>query len=363
MAKLQLKLDLQFFAGEKTEKATPKKREDERKKGRVAKSQDINTALLLLASFALLAVMGSYMKDNMLSLYATTFTEYIHLQIDFESTMMLLKEVLIQFALIVAPIMLVAFIISIAANLLQVGFLFTTEPLKFDLKKIDPIKGAKRIFSIRAIVELLKSFLKISFIGTITFAVIWMFKDEMMMLALKQPENAVAFFGRVTVIMGIAATLALLFLAVLDYIYQKYDFEKNIRMSKQDIKDEHKNIEGDPLIKSKLKEKQRQVAMSRMMAEVPKADVVITNPTHYAVAIKYDETVTAAPYVVAKGTDKTAQKIKEIAKEHQIMTIENKPLARSLYDIVELNDVIPEQFYQAVAEILAFVYQNEKKVN
>lgn len=360
---MHLKLDLQFFAGEKTEKATPKKREDERKKGRVAKSQDINTALLLLASFTLLAVVGGFMKENMLTLYSTTFTEYIHWELDYNSSIKLLKAVLIQFALIVAPVMLIASIIAIASNLLQVGFLFTTEPLKFDLKKIDPIKGAKRIFSIRAIVELLKSFLKIGFIGSITFAVIWIYKDEMMMLALKAPENAVAFFGRVTIIMGIAATITLLFLAVLDYMYQKYDFEKNIRMSKQDIKDEHKNIEGDPLIKSKLREKQRQVAMSRMMAEVPKADVVITNPTHYAIAIKYDESITSAPYVVAKGTDDVAQKIKEIAKEHDIMTVENKPLARALYDLVDLNEVIPEQFYQAVAEILAFVYQNEKRVN
>ncbi len=363
MANLQLQLDLQYFAGEKTEKATPKKREDERKKGRVAKSQDVNTALLLLFSFIILAAFGSVMKDNMLSLYSVTFTEYIHWDVTEDSVMKLLKEVLIQFATIVAPVMIVAFIIAVAANMLQVGVLFTSEPLKFDLKKIDPIQGAKRIFSIRAVVELLKSFLKIVVIGSITFAVIWLFKDDMMMLALKHPANAVSFFGRVTIIMGVAATIALLFLAVLDYMYQKYDFEKNIRMSKQDIKDEHKNIEGDPLIKSKLREKQRQIAMRRMMEEVPNADVVITNPTHYAIAIKYDESVASAPLVLAKGTDQTALKIKEIAKEHDVMTVENKPLARSLYDAVEINEVIPEQFYQAVAEILAFVYQMDKKVN
>ena len=363
MANVQLKLDLQYFAGEKTEKATPKKREDERKKGRVAKSQDVNTALILLFCFILIAVLGSFMKDHMLSLYQTTFTEYVHMELDIDSVKLLTISALEKFALIVAPVMAIAFIISIAANVLQVGFLFTTEPLKFDLKKIDPIKGAKRIFSLRAIVELLKSFLKIVFIGTITFAVIWIYKDEMMMLALKQPENAVAFFGRVTIIMGIAATIALIFLAVLDYMYQRYDYEKNIRMSKQDIKDEHKNIEGDPLIKSRLREKQRQIAMSRMMEEVPKADVVITNPTHFAVAIKYDESIASAPVVLAKGTDDIALKIKEIAEEHHIMTVENKPLARALYETVEINEVIPEQFYQAVAEILAFVYQTEKKVN
>src|SRR5699024_9430347 len=256
-------------------------------------------------------------------------------------------------------------------------------PLKFDLKKINPIQGAKRIFSVRAIVELLKSLLKITVIGIITFSVIWIYKDDMMQLAFKPVESAVAFFGQVTIIMGIAAILALLFLAVLDYIYQRYDFEKKIRMSKQDIKDEHKNMEGDPFIKSKRKEKQQQMAMSRMMQEVPEADVVITNPTHFAIAIKYDESVTTAPhvvakrkekqnhramsrmkrevieadivitnttnfsiaskydesvttapYVVAKGKDEIAIKNKEVAKEHGVITVEDKALARSMYDIV-----------------------------
>jgi len=212
-------------------------------------------------------------------------------------------------------------------------------------------------------VELLKSLLKIAVIGTITFSVIWLYKDDMMQLAFKPIESAVAFFGQVTVIMGIATILALIFLAVLDYMYQKYDFEKKIRMSKQDIKDEHKNIEGDPFIKSKIKEKQQQMAMSRMMQEVPEADVVITNPTHFAIAIKYDESITSAPYVIAKGQDEIALKIKEIAKEHGIMMVEDKALARSMYDAVKIDEVIPEQFYQAIAEILAFVYQLNKKVN
>src|SRR5699024_9479548 len=329
----------------------------------LAKSQDVNTALLLLFSFMMLAILGAFMKEHMLTLYADSFTEYINWEVTEESVMQLLKEVLIQFAMIVAPMMAIAFLIAVAANMLQAGVMFTTEPLKFDLKKIDPIKGAKRIFSIRALVELLKSFFKIAVIGTITFAVIWMYKDDMLMLALKHPENAVSFFGRVTIVMGIASAIALLFLAVLDYMYQKYDFEKNIRMSKQDIKDEHKNIEGDPLIKSRMREKQRQIATSRMMEEVPKADVVITNPTHYATAMKYDEEQASAPFVLAKGTDHIALRIKEIAKEKNIMTVEDKPLARAMYDVVDLNEIIPEEFYQAVAEILAYVYQAEKMVN
>lgn len=361
MLNLRLKLDIQFFAGEKTEKATPKKREDERKKGKVAKSQDINTAILLLFSFIILAAYGSAMKNNMMLLYIDSFTEYIHWELTANTLLLILLEVLLIATKAIAPIMLVALIAGVAANLMQIGFLFTTEPLHFDLKKIDPIKGAKRIFSIRALVELLKSFLKIALIGGVTFTAIWIYKDEMMMLSFKNVDNALAFFGRVTIIMGIAATIVLLFLAIFDYAYQKYDFEKNQRMSKQDIKDEHKNMEGDPLIKSKLKEKQRQVAMQRMMSDVPTADVVITNPTHYSIAVKYDEDKASAPYIVAKGADHIAFKIREVAKAHDITTVENKQLARSLYNITEIGDIIPEQFYQAVAEVLAYVYRLEKR--
>src|SRR5699024_9956843 len=184
----------------------------------------------------------------------------------------------------------------------------------------------------------------------------------MMMMAFKDIEGSLSFFGKTTIIMGISATLVLLFLAIFDYAYQRYDFEKNMRMSKQDIKDEHKKIEGDPLIKSKIKEKQRQIAMRRMMSEVPTADVVITNPTHYAVALKYDEDKESAPFVVATGKDELALKIIEIAKAHDVVTIENRPLARSLYQTLDIGDLIPEQFYQAVAEVLAYVYRLENKV-
>ncbi|MEN2766433.1 flagellar biosynthesis protein FlhB [Ornithinibacillus xuwenensis] len=359
---MQLKLDLQFFAGEKTEKATPKKRNEERKKGKVAKSQDVNTAFLLLFALILMAVFGSFMKDNMLALFQHSFTEYINWELTEKTVFQIFLEGSMELLKIVGPIMLIAVIAGVASNLMQIGFLFTTEPLKFDLKKIDPIQGAKRIFSLRALVELLKSFLKIVVIGAITFTIIWMFKDDMLMMAFKNAESALSFFGRVTLIMGISATVALLFLAIFDYAYQRYDFEKNMRMSKQDIKDEYKNTEGDPLIKSKIKEKQRQISMRRMMSEIPNADVIITNPTHYAIAVKYDENKASAPYVVGKGVDHIAFKIREIAKANNVMTVENRPLARSLYSSVEIGDVIPEEFYQAVAEVLAYVYRMEKKV-
>lgn len=360
MLNLQLKLDLQFFVGEKTEKATPKKREDERRKGKVAKSQEVNTALLLLSTFIVLSIFGGAMKESMTTLYRQSFTEFIHWDLTEKSIHHIFVSASIEVVKMLAPIVLIVIVAGLASNLLQVGFLFTSEPLKFDLKKIDPIQGAKRIFSIRALVELLKSLLKIIFIAGVTFTIIWMYKDEMMMTAFKDVTGSLSFFGKTVTIMGIAASIALLILSIFDYAYQRYDYEKNMRMSKQDIKDEHKNIEGDPLIKSKIKEKQRQIATRRMMSEVPSADVVITNPTHYAIAIKYDETTASAPYIVAKGTDQIALKIKEIAKKHDVVTVENRQLARSMYDQIEIGDQIPESFYQAVAEILAYVYQLNK---
>lgn len=361
---MHLKLDLQFFAGadEKTEKATPKKRQDERKKGKVAKSQDINTAFLLFFCFVILVVFGGFMKDIMITMFQHSFTEYINWDVTIPSVGQVLTETSLELLKMLAPIMVVAILAGLAANFTQIGFLFTTEPLKLDLKKLDPIQGAKKIFSARALVELLKSLLKITFIGTITFLIIWIYKDEMMMLAFKTAENAIGFFGRITIIMGVSAAFALLFLSVFDYTYQKYDFEKSLKMSKKDVKDEHKNIEGDPQIKAKIKEKQRQMATRRMMSEVPSADVVITNPTHFAIAIKYDEDKASAPYVVAKGADQIAFKIREIAKANNVVTVENKPLARTLYDVIEIGDIIPEEFYQAVAEMLAYVYRLEKKV-
>ncbi|WP_067838554.1 flagellar biosynthesis protein FlhB [Amphibacillus sediminis] len=357
----QLRLDLQFFSGEKTEKATPKKREDTRKKGQVAKSQDVNTALLLFFIFIAFIIIGPFWKERLTGLYQKVFTEYLSWEITFDQLHIIFIDVLSYIAITIAPIMGIALVIGLAANIIQVGFLYTTEPLQMKLDRINPISGAKRIFSLRALVELLKSVFKIAIVGTITFYVLWSNKDEIMMLSFGSLDGALSFLGQTVTTMGISAAIALLILAVFDYAYQRYDYEKNIRMSKQDIKDEYKNIEGDPLIKSKIKERQRQMAMRRMMSEIPHADVVITNPTHYAVAIKYDETKADAPYVVAKGVDYVAFKIRDIAKNHNVVIVENRPLARALYAEIEIGHVINETFYQAVAEVLAYVYQVERK--
>lgn len=358
-----IKLDLQFFAGEKTEKATPKKRLDSRKKGQVLKSQDVTSAFVLLAIFLYLLFAGASMREKFLIFFRETFTHTMLVEtITIKSVMEIFKDVLMEMAIIVVPILMVAVIAAIMANFFQFGLLFTTEPLKMDLKKIDPIKGMKRIFSMRAIIELIKSILKISFIGTVTTVIIVTNIEDVLSLSFQTPGDTLTTIAKLTVLMGIAASLVLGVIAVLDYFYQRYDYEKNLRMSKKDIKDEHKNTEGDPLIKSKIKQRQREMAMRRMMQEIPNADVVITNPTHFAIALKYDDETMEAPKVVAKGVDHVAQKIKLIAKENGVVMVENRPLARAMYDQVQIGQRIPDEFFKAVAEVLAYVYRIKRKI-
>ncbi|WP_309087095.1 flagellar biosynthesis protein FlhB [Domibacillus sp.] len=357
-----LKLDLQFFAGEKTEKATPKKKQDSRKKGQVTKSQDLNTAVSLLVLFGFLSLFAASMGRNIFRMFEHSLQTYMMMEVTEANLKTIVFEMMEQGLMIVGPFMAAAVAAGVVANYAQVGWLVTGEPIKPKLDKLDPIKGFKRIFSMRAIVELLKSILKIGFVGTAAFVILWSNMDEVLKLALKPIQDTLPFVGSITVQMGLAAAAALLVLGVMDYFYQKYDFEKSLRMSKQDIKDEHKNSEGDPLIKSKIRQTQREMAMRRMMQEVPNADVVITNPTHYAIALKYDESKRDAPYVVAKGTDYLAQKIKFVAKENEVMMVENRPLARALHDQTEIGDSVPEEFFKAIAEILAYVYRIKNKL-
>lgn len=361
--KLFLQLDLQFFAGEKTEKATPKKRQDARKKGQVVKSQDVTAAVLLLILFLFLYVWAPFMLESLFSFFHQFIEKNILIESITEETVMeIYTQTITEMGSIVLPFLLIAVVTGIGANYFQFGLLFTTETLKFDLKKMDPIKGIKKIISMRAIINLLKSLLKVAFIGAITSLIIWMNMADVLSLAFQNPWDILSTVASLTALMGIAAALVLILIAILDYIYEKYEYEKTLKMSKQDIKDEHKNAEGDPQVKSKIKQRQREMAMRRMMQEIPSADVVITNPTHYAIALKYDEQNMDAPKVIAKGTDFVAQKIKLIAKEHDVVMVENRPLARAMYDKVEIGDFVPEEFFKAVAEILAYVYRIKRKI-
>jgi len=355
------RVDLQFFAEEKTEKATPKKRRDSRKKGQVAKSADIVSALTLLAVFIVFLFAVPRMGEGLAAMMRSTLENGLNQPLNEGEVQRLLTSLVFDVGKLVAPVLGVAFVAAVFANVVQIGFVFSGDPLAFKPERLNPIAGFKRIYSVRAFVELLKSLLKVACVGFIAFLIIWMHLDELIGLSRMTIGQALVFIGKLTLWMGFAASVTLLFLGLLDYLYQKYDYEKNLRMSKQEVKDEYKKTEGDPLIKSKIRERQRQMAMRRMMQEVPKADVVITNPTHFAVALLYKDGEMDAPVVVAKGADYIAQKIKEVAKANGVTIVERPPLARALYRELDIGDQIPETFFKAVAEILAYVYQLKGK--
>ncbi|RNF38744.1 flagellar biosynthesis protein FlhB [Planococcus salinus] len=359
----RLSLDLQFFAGEKTEKATPQKRQESKRKGQVAKSPEVSAAMIMLGGVLLLYFLGGWMLEQIMAVYQINFSQFIDWEWSPQNIRTLFEQMTFSGMKIVAPIMLIGLVFGVLGNYIQVGPLFTVEPLKAKLERVNPIKGAKRIFSIRALVELAKSLLKIAIISSAAFGVLWLGKDELFSLSQQSIGQSLSFIGSLVFQMGLVASLILLCLSVLDYMYQKYEFEKGIRMSKQDMKDEFKKAEGDPLIKSKIKERQRQMSMNRMIQDLPNADVLITNPTHYAIAIKYDAETMEAPMVIAMGKDHLALKIKEKAKELELVIMENKPLARALYQQVEIGDHVPEELFMAVAEVLAYVYRLKGKIN
>lgn len=358
-----LKMDLQYFAGEKTEKATPRKRQESRKKGQLARTNELPSAIIFLLMFILFFLFGSYLTDHLVGIFDEVLKNYLTWEITQSNISTIFTGLLTSVFWVMLPIFAVALFGGLAGNLIQVGFLFTGEPLKAKLERINPLEGAKRIFSKKALVELLKSILKIVLIGYVAFSVIWADKKTLLSLFYYDLKDIMVHAGKLLLEIGFKTSIVLIILALFDYIYQKFDFEKSIRMSKQDIKDEYKKTEGDPLIKGKIKERQRQMAMNRMMQSIPDADVVITNPTHFAVAISYNPKKMEAPQVVAKGMDYVALKIKEVAKEHEVITVENRWLARNLYHQVEIGDAVPMELYQAVAEVLAYVYKVKGSVN
>lgn len=356
---IKYKLNLQLFADEeKTEKATQKKRKDAREKGQVLKSQEINSALLLMACFFGLKIFGSYMYRNIRDFARRILSGYNNIDDLFtvKGINNMFYEIIIITAQIVAPIAVTALIAGLVANYMQVGFLFTTKTLSVKLSKINPIEGFKRIFSPKSIVELFKSLIKVFVVGYVAISYMLKQVNNIHNLLDMSITSIVTYIGDITFGVAMRAGGVLIIIAVIDYIYQWWNHEKNLKMSKKEIKEEHKQIEGDPQIKSKIKEKQRQIAMTRMMQDVPKADVIITNPTHYAIALKYDKEKCDAPFILAKGKNLIAQNIKKVAKETDIPMVENKPLAQALYKKADIGDIIPEELYQTVAEVLAYVY-------
>lgn len=357
MARYRFSLNLQLFAQEKTEPATPKKRQESRKKGQVAKSMELPAAFIMLGGFALLAMYGHVMGDGVTRMFSATFYEYILWDVTVQNVTLIFAYLLKELLLVTLPIMALSVIMAFLASYIQIGFLFTNETLKMKLEKIDPIQGAKNIFSTRALAEFAKSMIKVVVIGIIVAYILIAEQNTLLTLASVPLETMFQYVAGLTLRLGLIVGAALVIISVFDYMYQRWQHEKSIRMSKQDIKDEYKKTEGDPLIKGKIREKQRQMAMQRMMQEVPRADVVITNPTHFAVAIQYDASRMDAPKVIAKGADYVALRMKRVAAEHGVTLMENKPLARALYAQVEIGETIPNELFQAVAEVLAYVYK------
>ncbi|WP_028983010.1 flagellar biosynthesis protein FlhB [Sporolactobacillus terrae] len=362
MARVHYSLDLQYFAGEKTEKATPHKREEGRKKGQVFKSTDLSTAVSLLAFFLYFRLAGGQVIQRLAEMMSSYYSRNLSMAVTELNLHELFVSLSFQVLKLLLPVLIIAIVVAAGAQMMQIGFLFLPNMLLFKGERLDPLKGLKRIYSLRGIMELLKSMLKILIIGIIAFSVLWLYRQSIVQSASQPLSESIRTMASIMLMMGITVSIALIALSVLDYLYQKYDYEKNMRMSKQDIKDEFKTIEGNPQIKSKLKERQRQMALNRMMQEVPNADVIITNPTHFAVALKYDKKEMDAPKVIAKGADLIAKRIKEIARENQVTIVERKPLARALYHDLEIGESIPEQFFKAVAEILAYVYRLRRKI-
>ncbi len=361
-----LKYDLQMFGDDKTEEPTSKKLEDARKKGQVGKSQELSHAIELIAAFLSIRIFVKFIGDHFIDLFTWAYTYMIPQLVKSDgsgltirSTGNLLLYGILQMFLILAPFLAVGFLVAVLSNGLQFKFQVSTEPLKPKLDKFNPVNGFKRMFSMQSIVNLLLSLAKIAVIFIIAYTMIKDHVNELFILYEVPLYAAIAQIGTLVLDIGLRISLVLLVVGFADFIYHKWKYKKDLKMTKQEVKDEYKNAEGDPQIKGKQRQRMREASQRRMMQSVPQADVVITNPTHIAVAIKYDIEKAPAPIVVAKGEEYLAQKIKEIARENNVVIKENKMLARSIYTTVDVGEQIPPELYQAVAEILAVVYQSK----
>ena len=368
-----LEYNLQFFAkdgpgGEKTEPATQKKLDDARKEGQVAKSREIANGMGLMALFLVLKIWTGNMGTNFLETFYTIY-DHIPQVVNLvggtrpeREIVLLLRHAAVQLLLIVLPILSIGFLVAFFSDIWQVKWRPTAKPLQPKLSKLNPIKGFQKIFSMNSLIELLKSIIKIFIITYMAYGYIKKRTDYLYVLYDMEIMPALDLILQVITDLGIRIAAVYLIFSLGDYAYQKWKFSEDMKMTKQEVKEEYKNAEGDPQIKGKIRQKMMEVSRRRMMQALPQADVVITNPTHYAVAIKYDPAVSDAPMVIAKGQDYLAQKIKEIARENKVEIVENKPLARMLFANVEVGEAIPPEMYQAVAEVLAFVYHLQGKV-
>lgn len=351
-------------AGEKTEAATPRKRGELRRQGQVAKSQDFSSMVVFMGTILVLHALGStsaarlrdYLKTSLSEAHALPLTSHMLYTKSWQSMGLV--------AATIGPWVLTAMALGVLVNMVQTGFLVAPQALKPNFNRLNPLTGITRFFSARGLVETVKAVSKLAIISWIAWSTISGGYHDMLATIRMDLPAIVGAVGDMLFRLSTRIIGFLLVLAAADFGYQRYSFEKSIRMTKQEVKMESKQQEGDPLIKSRIRARQRQMAKRRMMSEVPLADVIITNPTHFAVALKYDPSHMGAPQLVAKGADLLAQKIRELAVEHDVPIIENPPLARNLYKNVDIGREIPPELFPAVAEVLAYVYAiNAKRRN
>ncbi|MGD9279665.1 MAG: flagellar biosynthesis protein FlhB [Desulfobacterales bacterium] len=343
---------------ERTEKATAKRREEARRKGQVAQSREIPSVLILMTAMGVFYFAGSWMFWNIAELIGGVFERLDTLQFEAVSDVSAFSAEIFQKAfLILIAFFLPVLIAGMAGNIGQIGLEFHGEPMRPKLSKLNPISGMKKFVSLKALVELLKSIFKILLVGGIAYGVIRTETVKFPGLMQQEVGDILIFIGRLSFKVFFFVCLALIILAVFDYVYQRWQYEQDLKMTKQQVKDERKQQEGDPKVKSRIRKVQLEMASRRMMEAVPEADVVITNPIHLAVALQFDATKMIAPAVVAKGAGHLAERIKDIARNHQVPVVEDKPLAQALHKMVEIGEYIPVELYRTVAEVLAYVYR------
>ncbi|MEG3618385.1 flagellar biosynthesis protein FlhB [Magnetovibrio sp. PR-2] len=340
---------------QKTEDPTDRKLSKARDKGQVGVSQEVKNWGVLLGSAAMLALMAPWMMERTLIFNQGILSHVEDVNVSLGMISGFMAEILIEMGITVAPAFATLIVLAIVASVAQTGFLVAPSKLMPQVSNISVMKGVKRMFSARSLVEFLKGLFKLTVIGTISFfmAVPWMTDVTLM------PDmDLLLILDRIYVVslsISAGALFVMFVVSVIDFAYQKFEFTKSMKMSRQEIKDEHKDTEGDPQIKARIRKLRMERAQQRMMSNIPNADVVVTNPTHYAVALEYKMDAMGAPKLVAKGVDSLAFRIREVAEEHDVPIVENPPLARALYAAVEIDEEIPVEHYQAVAEVIGYV--------
>src|SRR5215475_10207375 len=346
---------------ERTEAATPRRREKAREEGQTVKSREVVITAVFLSNVLFFSFAGTGLYEHMLTLTREAFNTVGEVEFSLGGMQHLYLRYLTHLATMLFPLLLTTFALTLGCHLLQTGFLFSLNSLAPQWSHINPARGLQRLLSVQGLSELIKSLLKIGLIGYVTYRTIIAEVESFVMLSARDVGSIAQYVGQSTLRVGLRAAYVMLALAVVDYAWQRWQFEKRLRMSKQEIKEESKAQEGDPQIKARIRSIMREMARKRMMQDVPKATVVVTNPTHLAIAMVYRREDMVAPQVVAKGSGYVAERVKATAREYAIPLVENKPLAQQLFKTIDIGEIIPTDLYKAVAEILAYVYRFEKR--